>query len=83
MKKLLLFFALLCAVAQGALAQNFDVWDGVTMTQPGYVINSRWSITYQINTAAEMAWRYTGSAQSPATKMPGIFVLGVPSIFFR
>ena len=56
MKKTLLFFALLCAFAQGALAQNFDVWDGVTMTQPGYVINSRWSITYQINTAAEMAW---------------------------
>ena len=56
MKKLLLFFALLCAVAQGAWAQDYDVWDGVTMTQPGYVINSRWSITYQINTAAEMAW---------------------------
>ena len=56
MKKLLLFFVLLCAFAQGAWAQNFDVWDGVTMTQPGYVINSRWSITYQINTAAEMAW---------------------------
>ena len=54
--KLLFVALLLCGFAQGAWAQNFDVWDGVTMTQPGYVINSRWSITYQINTAAEMAW---------------------------
>ena len=56
MKKTLLLIALLCAFAQGARSQNFDVWDGVTTTQPGYVINDRWHITYQINTAAEMAW---------------------------
>ena len=33
-KKLFLILALLCAVAQGAWAQNFDVWDGVTETKP-------------------------------------------------
>ena len=33
-QKFFLLIALLCAVAQGAWAQNFDVWDGVTETKP-------------------------------------------------
>ena len=33
-KKILMMLALLCAVVQGAWAQNFDVWDGVTETKP-------------------------------------------------
>ena len=33
-KKLFLMLTLLCAAAQGAWAQNFDVWDGVTETKP-------------------------------------------------
>ena len=33
-QKIFLLFVLLCAVVQGAWAQNFDVWDGVTETKP-------------------------------------------------
>ena len=50
-QKILFILALLCAIAQGAWAQNFDVWDGVTKTQPSYSNHA-----IQINTAAEMAW---------------------------
>lgn len=51
-KKLLLFIALLCAFAQGAWAQNYDVWDGETQTAPHASSNN----TIEINTAAELAW---------------------------
>ena len=33
-KKILIILALLCTIAQGAWAQNYDVWDGVTKTRP-------------------------------------------------
>ena len=53
MRKLFLFLALLCAVAQGTWAQNFDVWDGHTTTRPsqydkhgGYCINSAAELAY-------------------------------------
>ena len=39
-KKLLLTFALLCAFAQGAWAQNYDVWNGTpTMHYVGNMPN--------------------------------------------
>ena len=53
MKQKILFILalLLMAVTQGAWAQNYDVWDGTTTTQPSYSNHA-----IQINTAAEMAW---------------------------
>jgi len=51
-KKLLLFLAMLCAFAQGAWAQNYEVWDGETQTVPHASSNN----TIEINTAAELAW---------------------------
>lgn len=51
MRQKILLLALLCAVAQGALAQNFDVWDGTTKTRPASVNDC-----FQINTAAELAY---------------------------
>ena len=57
MKKTLLFIALLCAFAQGAWAQNYDVWDGVTKTRPQFYENyAGHSNIIVINTAAEMAY---------------------------
>ena len=47
----LLFLALLCSVAQGAWAQNFDVWDGVSEEKPG-----TYGACIQIKSAAQMAW---------------------------
>ena len=48
----LLFVALLlCGFAQGALAQNFDVWDGVSEEKPG-----TYGACIQIKSAAQMAW---------------------------
>ena len=57
MKKTLLFIALLCAFAQGAWAQDYDVWDGVTKTRPQFYENyAGHSNIIVINTAAEMAY---------------------------
>ena len=56
-KQLFLILALLCAVVQGAWAQTFDVWDGVSETEPGFVrAYTSYGIVLQINTAAELAW---------------------------
>ena len=51
MKLKLLFLALLCAVAQGALAQ-VSVWDGKSKEPPGIV---EWPV-YAIKNAAQFAW---------------------------
>ena len=56
-KQLFLILTLLCTVVQGAWAQNFDVWDGVTTKKPsGYYDDPEddWYIT--INSAAELAF---------------------------
>ena len=53
MKKTLLFFALLCAFAQGAWAQNTSVWDGHTTSKPNYEYGLH---ACNINTAAELAY---------------------------
>ena len=68
MKNKLMIFALLCAFAQGAWAQNYDVWDGVTMTEPylytghdGNYYNNDIANYYNrpvavIRSAADLAW---------------------------
>ena len=45
--------ALLCAIVQGAWAQNFDVWDGHTTTRPSQFDNHGGLC---INSAAELAY---------------------------
>ena len=55
-QKIFLLFALLCAVAQGARAQNYDVWDGVTQKQPSITEVGAYETRIDINSAAEMAW---------------------------
>ena len=52
MKKTLLFFALLCAFAQGAWAQNYAYWDGLTREQPPLSGNN----TILIQNAAQLAY---------------------------
>ena len=52
MKKTLLFIALLCAVAQGAWAQNYAYWDGLTREQPPLSGNN----TILIQNAAQLAY---------------------------
>ena len=52
-KKLLLILALLCAIVQGAWAQNFDVWDGHTTTRPS---QTAYHGGWYINSAAELAY---------------------------
>ena len=55
-QKISLLFALLWAVAQGAWAQNYDVWDGVTQKQPSITEVGAYNTRIDINSAAEMAW---------------------------
>ncbi len=56
-KKLLLFIALLCAFAQGAWAQNYNVWDGSTTTQPQFYSSyGGYTNVVVINTGAELAY---------------------------
>ena len=55
-QKFSLLFALLWAVAQGAWAQNYDVWDGVTQKQPSITEVGAYNTRIDINSAAEMAW---------------------------
>jgi len=52
-KKLLLILALLCTIVQGTRAQNFDVWDGHTTTEPSQIGKHG---GYSINSAAELAY---------------------------
>ena len=54
-KQLFLTLVLLCAVVQGAWAQNYDVWDGVTTTKPEYtdIVDGGY---FEIRTAAELAY---------------------------
>ena len=52
-----MILALLCTIAQGTRAQNYDVWDGVTTKEPGhYLLDDAYKIEININSAAEMAW---------------------------
>ena len=59
-KKILFMIALLCAVAQGARAQNFNVWDGVTKVTPWYCDNLHSykgrKNTIVVRSAVELAW---------------------------
>ena len=56
-KKIFMILALLCAVAQGAWAQNYDVWDGVTKTKPQEILDeSTNEKVIHIRTAAELAY---------------------------
>ena len=52
-KQYLFMFALLCAIVQGAWAQDFDVWDGHTTTRPTQIAGHG---GYYINSAAELAY---------------------------
>ena len=79
-QKIFLLFALLCAAAQGARAQNYDVWDGTTTTQPSYSDHA-----IQINTAAQMAWlmkNYTaGSVYIPYSDGSGRGMWDTPRLY--
>ncbi|MDY6240784.1 MAG: GLUG motif-containing protein, partial [Prevotella sp.] len=79
-QKISLLFALLWAVAQGAWAQNYDVWDGTTTTQPSYSDHA-----IQINTAAQMAWlmkNYTaGSVYIPYSDGSGRGMWDTPRLY--
>ena len=56
-KKFLLIFAMLCAFAQGAWAQNYKVWDGSTTTKPlHYSSYAGYTNVVVINTGAELAY---------------------------
>ena len=59
-QKFLFLIALLCAVAQGAWAQNYDVWDGVTQVTPWYCDNLHsykgHKNTIVVRSAVEFAW---------------------------
>lgn len=49
--------ALLCAFAQGAHAQNYNVWDGSTTTQPQFYSSyGGYTNVVVINTGAELAY---------------------------
>ena len=81
LKKFLCMLALLCAIAQGAWAQNFDVWDGVTTKKPsGYYVDPEddWYIT--INSAAELAFVMQNYKPDPTYEFSNLpwppFVLG-------
>ena len=50
-KKLFLMIALICAVVQGAWAQNYSVWDGSTKTKPEEING-----VIHITNAAELAY---------------------------
>ena len=50
-QKIFLLFALLCAIVQGAWAQNYDVWDGSTKTKPTEIDG-----VIHITNAAELAY---------------------------
>ena len=41
---------------QGAWAQNFDVWDGVSEKKPGGSPHGSYGYTFHIRSAAELAW---------------------------
>ena len=52
-----MILALLCAVAQGAWAQNYNVWDGSTTTQPQFYSSyAGYTNVVVINTGAELAY---------------------------
>ena len=55
-KKLFLILALLCAVVQGAWAQNFNVWDGVSEEPPRIFINSETVKNVFIDNAAQLVY---------------------------
>ena len=52
-QKFFLLIALVCTAAQGAWAQDFDVWDGHTTTRPTQIAGHG---GYYINSAAELAY---------------------------
>ena len=52
-----MILALLCAFAQGAWAQNYNVWDGSTTTQPQFYSSyAGYTNVVVINTGAELAY---------------------------
>ena len=52
-----MILALLCAFAQGAWAQNYNVWDGSTTTQPQFYSSyGGYANVVVINTGAELAY---------------------------
>jgi len=56
-RKSFLILALLCAFAQGAWAQNYNVWDGSTTTQPQFYSSyAGYTNVVVINTGAELAY---------------------------
>ena len=79
-KKIFFMLALLCTIVQGTRAQNYDVWDGTTTTQPSYSDHA-----IQINTAAQMAWlmkNYTaGSVYIPYSDGSGRGMWDTPRLY--
>ena len=76
-QKIFLLTALLCAVAQGVWAQNYDVWDGMTTTKPGlsayeYAGNYDYVGTIEINSAAELAWLMSNFEDENSTVQDGL-----------
>ena len=66
-----MILALLCAVAQGAHAQNYDVWDGHSEQQPTIYTGGYWVL---IDNAANLAyvrnhWNDIASGENPYYKM--------------
>ncbi len=57
-KQLFLTLALLCAVVQGAWAQNYDVWDGVSEQKPYFYAEDYTYTGFSIDiwNAAQMAY---------------------------
>ena len=55
-QKILFILALLCAIAQGAWAQNFSVWDGHSEEKPGYNQTGDYRIAIYIYSANQLAW---------------------------
>ncbi|MBR0170364.1 MAG: hypothetical protein IJQ14_05925 [Bacteroidales bacterium] len=70
-RKSFLILALLCAFAQGAHAQNYDVWDGHSEQQPTIYTGGYWVL---IDNAANLAyvrnhWNDIASGENPYYKM--------------
>ena len=57
-KQLFLTLALLCTVVQGAWAQNYDVWDGVSEQKPYFYAEDRQYTGFSLDiwNAAQMAY---------------------------
>ncbi len=70
-RKIFMILALLCAFAQGAWAQNYNVWDGHSEQQPTIYTGDYWVL---IDNAANLAyvrnhWNDIASGEKPYYKM--------------